>query len=232
MQSIPTSGCTGRHPGKSWISAEKNPHPSWAACSSVPSPSLWRSSFAYWCRTFYAPAYGCFPLFCPHRLLKTGWPCPLAPTLKIFININKITSDSSFSQGWTDPGHPALPHRRGAPGPLSSLWPPSGLTPGDPCLFLLGSPELDTVLQVRPDQGRVEGKDHLPWPAGHTPFNIPQNSTGLTGHKGTLQAYGQPVIHQDPRSFSAEPLSSKSSPNLYWYLWLFLLRCKTLHLHS
>jgi len=27
-------------------------------------------------------------------------------------------------------------------------------------IFVLGSPELDTVLQVRPHQGRVEGEDH------------------------------------------------------------------------
>ncbi|KAJ7401573.1 hypothetical protein BTVI_94439 [Pitangus sulphuratus] len=30
----------------------------------------------------------------------------------------------------------------------------------------LGSPELDTALQMWPHQGRVEGQDHLPQPAG------------------------------------------------------------------
>jgi len=57
----PTAGCTGRHPGGSWTSPEEeNPQPPWAACSSALSPSLWRSSFTYWCRTSYAPVYGCF----------------------------------------------------------------------------------------------------------------------------------------------------------------------------
>jgi len=32
------------------------------------------------------------------------------------------------------------------------------------------------------------------------------------------------------RSFSTGVLSSRGSPNLYWCMWLFLLRCKTLHL--
>ena len=74
----PTAGYTGRHPGRSWISPEEeNPQSPWAACSSSPSPSLWRSSFTYWCRTSYAPVYGHFPLSCPHRPLKRGWPCLL-----------------------------------------------------------------------------------------------------------------------------------------------------------
>lgn len=35
----PTVGCTGRHPGQSWISPEKkNTQPSWAACSSLCHP--------------------------------------------------------------------------------------------------------------------------------------------------------------------------------------------------
>jgi len=51
---------------------------------------------------------------------------PLTPTLKIFININKILS-VFFSQDWTDQGHTAFPHRRDAPGPLSSLWPSAHL---------------------------------------------------------------------------------------------------------
>ena len=38
--------------------------------------SLWRSSFSHWCRTSCAPVYGRFPLSCPHRPLKRGWPCP------------------------------------------------------------------------------------------------------------------------------------------------------------
>jgi len=35
---------------------------------------------------------------------------------------------------------------------------------------------------------------------------------------------------RSPRPFSTEVLSSRSSPNLYWFLWLLLPRCKTLRL--
>ena len=37
--------------------------------------------------------------------------------------------------------------------------------------LVLGSPELDTLLQMWLLQCWVEGKDHLPWPAGNTPPN-------------------------------------------------------------
>ena len=74
---LPTAGCTGGCPDGSWISPEKGaPQIPWAACSSAPSPSLRRSSFAYWCETSYAPVCGHFPLPCSHRPLKRGWPCP------------------------------------------------------------------------------------------------------------------------------------------------------------
>jgi len=46
----------------------------------------------------------------------------------------------------------------------------------------MGSPELDTVLQMGPHQGRVEGKENLPRPAGHTPLNAPQDPIGLLGN--------------------------------------------------
>jgi len=49
---LPTAGYTGRHPGGSWISPEKeNPQPPWAACSNASSSLPQRHSFACWCRT-------------------------------------------------------------------------------------------------------------------------------------------------------------------------------------
>ena len=48
---------------------------------------------------------------------------------------------------------------------IKPKWLPSWLSPIVPCLE---SPELDTVLHIRPHQGRAEGEDHLPPPAGHT----------------------------------------------------------------
>jgi len=41
-----------------------------------------------------------------------------------------------------------------------------------------------TVLEMRPQQDRVDGEDHLPQPAGHTLFNTPQSTTGSLGHEG------------------------------------------------
>jgi len=86
-----------------------------------------------------------------------------------------------------------------------------------------------------PCQGRVEGEDRLPWPAGHTLFNAPQNSIGLLHHQGTSREHcwlmANLLSTRTTRSVSAEPLSSWSSLNLHWYMWLFLPMCKTLHLH-
>jgi len=93
--------------------------------------------------------------------------------------------------------------------------------------LVLGSPELDTILQVRPNQGRVEGEDHLPWPVGQAPFKAPQDPTGLLGQLGTLLAHCQPAIHQDPQVLLHRAPLQQVMP-LYWYLWLFLLRSKTL----
>jgi len=59
-----------------------------------------------------------------------------------------------------------------------------------------GSPELDTVLQVRPDQGRVEGEDHLLATRAHCWLIANLSST------------------RPPKSYT-EFLSSRSCPNLY-----------------
>ena len=80
----------------------------------------------------------------------------LTPTLKIVVNINKITSESSFVKAeQTQFAQPVLIGEM-----LQVLYHLCG-----PLLdslheilvfFVLGSPELDTVLKVRPQQGRVE----------------------------------------------------------------------------
>jgi len=68
-----------------------------------------------------------------------------------------------------------------------------------PAFSELGSPELDTVLQMLPHQGRVEVEDHFPLPASHALFNAPQDPIDLLGYKGILLVHGQPVLHQDPK---------------------------------
>lgn len=58
--------CTGRHPGVSWMSSEKeNPQLLCAACSSAPSPYCVEVLY----RTSSTPVYGHFP--CP------SFPCPI-----------------------------------------------------------------------------------------------------------------------------------------------------------
>ena len=77
------------------------------------------------------------------------------------MNIDQILSESSFLKAeqtkFTQPFFigemlQALYHLCGPP--LDSLQ-------EIPVFLVLGSPELDTVLWVRPDQGRIEGEDHL-----------------------------------------------------------------------
>ncbi|PKU30613.1 rna-directed dna polymerase from mobile element jockey-like [Limosa lapponica baueri] len=52
-----------------------------------------------------------------------------------------------------------------------------------------------------PPQGRAEGQDDPPPPAGHTLPDAPQETIGLLGHKGTLLAHGHLVVHQDSQVF-------------------------------
>jgi len=48
-----------------------------------------------------------------------------------------------------------------------------------------------------PPQGRAEGKENLPRPAGHTLLNAPQDPISFLGNQSTLLAHGQLVVHQD-----------------------------------
>ena len=66
------SRVTGPCPGGSWISPEKEtPQPPWAACSSAPSPSEWRSS-----SSSSASLCACCALSCRWAPLKRVWPHP------------------------------------------------------------------------------------------------------------------------------------------------------------
>ena len=66
-------------------------------------------------------------------------------------------------------------------------------------LLVLGSPELDTVFQMWPHKGRVEGDSFLPLPAGHPSVDASQDTVGLPGCKSTLLAHIQLFTHQDPQ---------------------------------
>ncbi|XP_032300907.1 transcription factor PU.1 isoform X1 [Coturnix japonica] len=51
---------------------------------------------------------------------------------------------------------------------------------------VLGTPDLDTVLQLGPHEGRAEGDNHLPGPAGHPSSDGTQDTIGLGDCKRTL----------------------------------------------
>ncbi|KAK4814531.1 hypothetical protein QYF61_022020 [Mycteria americana] len=62
--------------------------------------------------------------------------------------------------------------------------------------LVVGGPKLNTVFEVRPHQGRVQGHDHFPAPAGHAIFDTSQDAIGFLGHLGTLLAHIQPAVNQ------------------------------------
>ncbi|KAK4813638.1 hypothetical protein QYF61_014398 [Mycteria americana] len=58
---------------------------------------------------------------------------------------------------------------------------------------------LNTGFEVRPHQGRVQGHDHCPSPAGHTISDTSQDAIGFLGHLGTLLAHSQAAVNQHPQ---------------------------------
>ena len=55
------------------------------------------------------------------------------------------------------------------------------------------------MLQVRSHASRVEGQNHLPWPASHTSLDATQAIVGLLGCKRTLTAHVELLINQRPQ---------------------------------
>jgi len=92
---------------------------------------------------------------------------------------------------------------------------PSGYAPTDPCVsYILRTPHLDAVLQVRPHQGRAEGQDHLPCPAGLSSFDAAQDTFGFLGYQSTLLAHVQLPIHQYPQVFFSRAALNPFIPQL------------------
>jgi len=78
-----------------------------------------------------------------------------------------------------------------------------------------------------PGQGRGAGSPSSTcWPFF---FNVLLDTMGLLATKAHCWLTANLLSTRTPRSFSAELLSSRSSPNLYWCMRLLLLKCKTLH---
>ena len=84
---------------------------------------------------------------------------------------------------------------------------------------------MDTVLQMGPHEGRVEGDKG---PAGHPSSDGTQDTTGVLGCKCTWLMLSFSST-RTPKSFSAGLLSRSSSPGLHTYLGLPQPKCRTLH---
>ena len=79
---------------------------------------------------------------------------------------------------------------------------------------VLNTPHLDSVLQVRPHQHRVEGQNHLPQPAGHASFDAAQDKVGFLGCEDTVLAHALFSIHQYPQVFFSRAVFSPFIPQL------------------
>ena len=61
------------------------------------------------------------------------------------------------------------------------------------------APELDTALQVRSHQSRVEGQNYLPRPVVHASLDAVQDTVGFLGCERTLLGHVELLIHQYPQ---------------------------------
>ena len=77
---------------------------------------------------------------------------------------------------------------------------------------VLGTPALDPALQLWPHQCGVEGKDHLPRPAGNTPPDADQDPIDLLCSKGTMLSHLQLGVHQDPQVLSCQAAFQLGGP--------------------
>ena len=64
---------------------------------------------------------------------------------------------------------------------------------------MLGSPGLDTAVQLKPHEGRVERHNPLSRPTSHPSVDAVQDAVGLVGYKHALLALVKIFIHQNPQ---------------------------------
>jgi len=83
--------------------------------------------------------------------------------------------------------------------PLEPRCPPLDTLQHLEVFLVVRGPKLNTVLQVRPHQCRVQVHNHLPAPAGHTIPDTSHDAIGRLGHLGTLLAHVQPAVDQNPK---------------------------------
>lgn len=71
---------------------------------------------------------------------------------------------------------------------------------------------LGSLEQVPALQCYIEGKDHVPRPAGNTPPNTAQDTAGHLCSQGTLLPHIQLRVHQNLSNFSAEQFPRWAAP--------------------
>jgi len=74
--------------------------------------------------------------------------------------------------------------------------------------------KLNTALEMRPHQCRVQEHDHFPAPADHTISETSQDALGLFGHLGTLLAHVQPAVNKHPQVLFCQAAFQPSSSSL------------------
>ncbi|RMC17992.1 hypothetical protein DUI87_04868 [Hirundo rustica rustica] len=151
-----------------------------------------------------------FPLTDPETVSSRSASCcleketnPQLPTatLQEAVGSDKVTSESPFLRA----KQPQLPQSFFIWLVLQVLQQPR-CPPLDTLKHLnvlpkLRGPELDTTLKVWPDQCRVQGKNDLPAPSGHTIPDPGQDAIGPLGHLGTLLAHVQLLSPVTPGPF-------------------------------
>ncbi|KAK4806930.1 hypothetical protein QYF61_012651 [Mycteria americana] len=65
--------------------------------------------------------------------------------------------------------------------------------------LVVRGPKWNTVFEVQPHQGQVQGHNHFPSPAGHAISDTSQDAIGFLGHLGTLLAHIQAAVNQHPQ---------------------------------
>ncbi|KAM9656072.1 uncharacterized protein ACIBXB_008597 [Morphnus guianensis] len=91
-------------------------------------------------------------------------------------------------------------------------------------------PKVNTVLEVRPHQCRVQGNNHFPAPAGHTISDTGQDAVGLLGHLGTLLAHIQPAVNQHPQVLFCQAAFQPLFPKPVELHGVAVTKCRTRHL--
>jgi len=86
---------------------------------------------------------------------------------------------------------------------------------------VLGSPDLEAVLQLGTHKGRVEGDNHFPCPASHSSSDGTQDIIGFPGCRRTLLS--QVVFHQPgPLSPSEHAYSQGAFLTVCIHIWDYL----------